>query len=107
VLANDIPKLLRMLPTQHESGKDAGGANSVLNPFDEVHAGVGQAWIISGADKSRFDNIFFALPLDGDKARFCCLLFRILNICSAQLINCNFWLGSVCICISLFSHPER
>lgn len=66
VLANDIPTLLKMLPTQHEESKSGGSA---LNPFDDVNAGVGLSWSVTSPDKTRFDNIFFSLPLDGDKVK--------------------------------------
>jgi hypothetical protein len=66
VLANDIPTLLKMLPTQHEPSKSAGSA---LNPFDDINADVGHAWTVSAPEKTRYDNIFFSLPLDGDKVK--------------------------------------
>ena len=69
VLGVDIPNLLKLLPTRSDPHVVASSIASVLNPFDDVNATMAKHWAISVADKTKFDNIFYSLPLENDRVK--------------------------------------
>ena len=71
VLSVEIPTLMRRLPgiDAMKSVADVADAKGAANPFS-AGSGVqaGQAWVVSGPQKSGYDNVFETLQRTGDKA---------------------------------------
>src|SRR5262249_20256590 len=65
VLAHDIPVLTKQLPASDQKDLLEFKAGTVINPFDVKDQPVA-GWLIDGATKNKYDNIFHTLTLTAD-----------------------------------------
>jgi len=68
-LEKSVPKLMKQLPAVHrkqreeQAGKNAKAANPFENPMSAGSSDISRnAWLVTGAMKSEFDNVFEGLP---------------------------------------------
>ncbi len=62
----DIPLLTRQLPATDQKEFYELKANATINPFD-IKEKPSEAWMIDGATKNKYDNIFHSLTLTADQ----------------------------------------
>ena len=77
VLANDLPRLMKLLPGTPSAGEDGyeqKDLSGLSNPFSEENADVGVSWVINSAMQDEYSAKFQDLgpvngKLSGDKAK--------------------------------------